>query len=228
MANFEPLKQLFVDAHTLTKMKLQTLPHGPEFDLVLKQSGNLPLLPVTVASIEGKVARGVELTTKGDFSNALKTYRSCLQSITLMAVTTAAEQKTIQQLIKKIVEYITAMRIELERKKTVQQNPAAVERIAELGCYMTLCGMENAHKFLSLKNAFTFNYKNKNYITAAHFARQVVDLEATGVSNYSLFCLSRLTIPPCFLLSRYLLRSLRLWLSTKSTTQLANSWAPTP
>jgi len=100
-----------------------------------------------------------------------------------MAVTTKAEQKTIAGLIRKIVEYTTAMRIELERKRNVQSDPTNIVRIAELACYMTLCGMENAHKFLAFKNAFTFNYKNKNFITAAHFARQVVDLESTGVSK---------------------------------------------
>jgi len=42
---------------------------------------------------------------------------------------------------------------------------------------MTLCNMENAHKFLAYKSAFTLLYKMGNFITAAHFARQVVALE---------------------------------------------------
>ena len=47
---------------------------------------------------------------------------------------------------------------------------------------MTLCGMETAHKFLAFKGAFTSNYKAQNFITAAHFARLVTDLENSGVS----------------------------------------------
>lgn len=47
---------------------------------------------------------------------------------------------------------------------------------------MTLCGMEIAHKFLAYKNAMNTTYKLENHITAAHFARQVLDLEPTGVS----------------------------------------------
>jgi coatomer subunit alpha len=83
-----------------------------------------------------------------------------------------------------MVEYITAMRIEIERKKLVAANTDPV-RVAELACLMTLCNMENAHKFLAFKNAFTLLYKMGNFITAAHFARQVVALEPHGVSNFS-------------------------------------------
>lgn len=101
--------------------------------------------------------------------------------ITLLALCSKEEAKLVKDLITKVVEYITAMRIELERKKQVAEKGNQV-RISELGCYMTLCGMENAHKFLAYKNAFTFNYKMQNFITAAHFARQIVDLESTGVS----------------------------------------------
>lgn len=48
---------------------------------------------------------------------------------------------------------------------------------------MTLCGMETPHKFLAYKNAFNINYKAQNFLTAAHFARLIVDLEPTGVSK---------------------------------------------
>jgi len=42
--------------------------------------------------------------------------------------------------------------------------------------------MKTEHKFLAYKSAFTLNYKANNFITASHFARQVIDLESTGVS----------------------------------------------
>ena len=49
---------------------------------------------------------------------------------------------------------------------------------------MTLCAMENAHKFLAYKTAMNNNYKVQNNITAAHFARQVLDLEPSGVNIF--------------------------------------------
>jgi hypothetical protein len=89
--------------------------------------------------------------------------------------------KVVDQLVKRLVEYITAMRIELERKRLVAANSEDITRITELSCYMTLCGMDNAHKFLAYKNAMNGNYKIQNFITAAHFARLVLELESTGI-----------------------------------------------
>lgn len=67
VVNFAPLKQLFVDAYTANRMKLRTLPHGPAWDLKLKTSGMMPLLPVTVQSVEEGMTKGRNLTAKGDF-----------------------------------------------------------------------------------------------------------------------------------------------------------------
>jgi hypothetical protein len=47
-----------------------------------------------------------------------------------------------------------------------------------------MCGMEIAHKFLAYKNAMNTTYKLENHITAAHFARQVLELEPTGVTIF--------------------------------------------
>jgi len=41
--------------------------------------------------------------------------------------------------------------------------------------------MKIEHKFLAYKSAF--NYKANNFITASHFARLVIDLESSGVSD---------------------------------------------
>ncbi len=59
----------------------------------------------------------------------------------------------MQALTKRLVEYITAMRIELERKRLVAAKTDDSVRVTELSCYMTLCGMDNAHKFLAYRNA---------------------------------------------------------------------------
>lgn len=94
------------------------------------------------------------------------------------------EQKELVEFTKKITEYAMAMRIELERKRLASSGDQSEEtkvRMVELSCYMTLCGMEVAHKFLAYKNAMNATYKLENHITAAHFARQVLDLEPTGI-----------------------------------------------
>jgi hypothetical protein len=88
-----PLKQLFVDALTLTRARVQPLPHGPSLNLVLKASHVLPLLPVTVSSIQAQMNRGIELMTAYDLGNCMKAFRACIQMVPLLAITTV-EQKT--------------------------------------------------------------------------------------------------------------------------------------
>jgi coatomer subunit alpha len=85
-------------------------------------------------------------------------------------------------LIKRAGEYIVALRLELERGE-LEKSGGDIVRQLECICYNSLCGMETAHKYLFFKRAFKVCYKAKNFITAAHFARQVIDLEPTGVSN---------------------------------------------
>lgn len=46
-----------------------------------------------------------------------------------------------------------------------------------------MCGLENAHKYHVLKSAMTTTYKIGNNVTAAHFARAIIDLESTGIFN---------------------------------------------
>ena len=78
MSNFAPLKQLFVDGMTLNRVKLQTLPHASNFDLRLKTTATLPFLPVSIRSLEDKMAQGIDLTTKGDFVGSLAVFRSLI------------------------------------------------------------------------------------------------------------------------------------------------------
>lgn len=78
VSNFAPLKQLFVDAHTLNRVKLQTLPHAPHFDLQLKTTATLPLLPVSITNLEERMAKGIDCTTKGDFVQSLATFRGLI------------------------------------------------------------------------------------------------------------------------------------------------------
>jgi len=169
-----------VDIHTLTKFKLQTIPHTAAMDYQLRFIDQ-PLVGVGISTLQKMFSKGIELTTKGDFNGAIVAFRSCLQFVPLIIVSSDTMMGVLDALVKRLVEYITAMRIELERKRLVAAGSQDMMRITELSCYMTLCGMDNAHKFLAYKNAMNGNYKIQNFITAAHFARLVLDLEPTGI-----------------------------------------------
>ena len=77
--------------------------------------------------------------------------------------------------MKQLVEYIMAMRIELERRQMASV-PGNEARVLELNCYMTLCNIQPVHKFLCYKQAMTANYKAENFITAAHFCKLIMNL----------------------------------------------------
>ena len=83
----------------------------------MRTAHSIPLAAVTVDSVVGKYERGIDLTTKGEFNQALDVFRQCMQCVPLVVVNSQEKQKGLLELIRKISEYITAMRIELERKK---------------------------------------------------------------------------------------------------------------
>jgi len=145
----------------------------------MRFQNQIPYSPINLGSLQAKYNKAIEFTTKGDFPNALLVFKSCLQSIPLMILTQKEGQ--LEKLVKDCTEYVTAMRLEIERKKLVSQGSENNLRMTELSCYMTFCGMENAHKFLAFKNAMNNNYKMNNFITASHFARLVLDLEPSGI-----------------------------------------------
>ena len=100
VGNFAPLKQLFVDTLTLSRVKMQALPHGPQTDMQLKTSATVPLLPVSIRSLEDKMAKGIDLTTKGDFVASLATFRELIQSVPLIAVASAQEANRVKAILK--------------------------------------------------------------------------------------------------------------------------------
>ena len=81
----------------------------------LKTTATLPLLPVSLQSLEDKMVKGIDLTTKGDFVGSLGVFRSLIQATPMMAVFSQQEVAKVKALIRQAVEYVTAMRLELER-----------------------------------------------------------------------------------------------------------------
>ena len=47
---------------------------------------------------------------------------------------------------------------------------------------MCVCRMEDAHRFLSLKNAIGVAYKLGNNITASHLCKRVLDYQGSPVN----------------------------------------------
>lgn len=158
ITDYAPFKQLFVDVYTLSKVKMQTMPHTSPLDYRLRFIDQ-PIVCLTLQMLQKMFTKGKEMTTQGDFVGAILAFRNCLQSIPLLAVTSDQALADVKKLTALLVEYITAMRVEIERKRLLTEKSDDTVRMAELSCYMTLCGMDKAHKFLVYKNALQNNYK---------------------------------------------------------------------
>ena len=136
---------------------------------------------MSLASLEAACTRGVELTTKGDFVDALEAFRCCLRSVCLVSLRDATEEGSVKLLMARVVEYATFLRIQLELKKL--EGSSDLVRIGELACHVTLCQVNDVHRYLALKQTQAKLFKMGNFMTAGHFARQILALEPAGVSN---------------------------------------------
>lgn len=68
-------------------------------------------------------------------------------------------------------EYLTATRLELQRKKTDNST-----RQMELAAYFTHCNLQPKHAGLALKLAMSAAYKHKLLTSAGAFARRLLEL----------------------------------------------------
>lgn len=65
----------------------------------------------------------MNFTTEGNFSEAVKQFKKCIQIIPLFVAKNEAQEKEARILIKSCSEYITAMRCQIEKQK----QPATVK-----------------------------------------------------------------------------------------------------
>lgn len=79
----------------------------------------------------------------------------------------------VRELLDIAREYMTAVRLKLA---IAELGGADGVRATELWAYMTHCNLQPGHLFLALKFAMGEAFKIKNFITAASFARRLLEL----------------------------------------------------
>ena len=84
-----------MDIYTLTKSKIQTLPHLAPNNFEHRQTGCTPLSPISLDTLQTSVNKGIEHTTKGEFQQALDTFRLALQTVPLMSVSSQSDIKEV-------------------------------------------------------------------------------------------------------------------------------------
>jgi len=175
--NADPLMPLFKQAYWATCSSLPALPQSPSLNWPLLSSGNMkgrdvcPVLLFTVQHVLDQVKDANQKTSAGNFKDALPTFRNALQCIPLSFATDAKEEQMLTEMIEVCREYTNAMRLELTRKAL---DPTNVARNIELAAYFTCCKLNGSHSFLALQTAMATAFKGQNFVTAASFAKRLV------------------------------------------------------
>jgi len=175
--NADPFEPLFRDAYWATCSGLAGLPQSPSLHWPLLSEGHAksrevtPTILFAVQGILDKVKDALKLTTQGKFAEALENFRCVLQSIPLSVAQDAKEEQQLTEMIEMCREYVNAMRLEVTRKAL---DPTLVARSVELSAYLTCCKLQPAHQILTLRVAMSTSYNAQNFVTAASFAKRLV------------------------------------------------------
>ncbi|KAJ5075405.1 coatomer subunit alpha [Anaeramoeba ignava] len=174
--NFKPLKNLFLNTYLGTHSTLFGFSNLNPIPLEITsfQTEKSLSIPLKMEIIKKEFKKALDLTTSGKFSESMKIFQNILFSIPLLIVDDLSEVKEAQKLITICKEYITAFKIEEERRKSSKD----IKRSLEMSCYFTHCNLSLNHLILSLRSAMFLNFKAKNYGIALTFAKRVLELGA--------------------------------------------------
>jgi len=91
-------------------------------------------------------------------------------------VGTKAEAADLKTALALITEYKVALRLIVASRSIEATDAASQTRQMELSSYATHCALEPSHLMLNLNLAMITSFKHKNFITAASFARRLLEM----------------------------------------------------
>ncbi|KAK9108942.1 hypothetical protein Sjap_017002 [Stephania japonica] len=186
--NFIPLKSMFLDLNNGSHSYLRAFSSAPVISLAVERgwsesaSPNVrgpPALVFNFSQLEEKLKASYRATTNGKFTEALRLFLGILHTIPLIVVDSRREVDEVKELIIIAKEYVLGLKMELRRRE-IKDNPV---RQQELAAYFTHCNLQMPHLRLALQNAMTVCFKAKNHITAANFARRLLETNPTNESQ---------------------------------------------
>jgi len=175
--NFEPLKSKFVGVFCGATTSVPGLALAPALALPLQRTGasdakTLPAICLKLPSMITTLKSAYKAFHSGQFAESLVLFKSVVQSIPMVVTSTRSEASEVRELLEIAREYITAIRLKL----AIGDLSGDPVRSTELWAYMTHCNLQPNHLFLALKFAMGEAFKIKNFITAASFARRLLEL----------------------------------------------------
>ena len=144
---------------------------------------SLPRTSLKLKNLVDGVRSGYRLFQTGKFNDSKAAFMSVMTDIPLVVTDNRNEANEVKEMLEICREYITAIRI----KGAISENASSSVRTTELSAYFTHCNLQPSHLLLALRSAMGTAFKNKNFISAASFARRLLELpDMSGPRNADL------------------------------------------
>ncbi|KAI8377703.1 coatomer protein alpha subunit [Radiomyces spectabilis] len=184
VVNFEPLKPYFLSISQASCVYLSSMPSNPTLPFYLRRqpedSNPRTSLPVTVHNFQHIVSNqlqlGYKLFSDGRLAASATQFKHVLHSILFTVVANKVEADEVEQLIGICKEYIMGLAIETKRRATAGTEPESLKRALELAAYFTHSQLQVPHLRLALRQAMKQAFRLRNFSTATHFARRLLEL----------------------------------------------------
>ncbi|KAH8113922.1 coatomer subunit alpha-2 [Phellopilus nigrolimitatus] len=165
IVNFEPLKPLFLSVYRSAHVYLSPNASLPPLQLHLRRniedssaSRVLPVAVKTLQSIKPELHDGYRAVSGNKLAEAKVAFKSALQTLLLVPISSDAEAAEWRNLVTSTREYLLGVSLELERRKVAETDPA------------------NAKRSLELAAAIGVFAKANNHATSAKLARRLLEL----------------------------------------------------
>ncbi|KAG6890249.1 hypothetical protein C0992_002658 [Termitomyces sp. T32_za158] len=184
VVNFALLKPTFISIYRSSHTYLSPVASLPPLQLHVRRnimeastSRVLPVAARSLQSVRSELAEGYRLVSGNKLSEAQATFRSVLQSLLLVVLSSDDEAKLWRETVTAAREYLLGVSIELERRRVVEVEPDNIRRNLELAAYFTQCELQPPHMQIALRSAIGAFTKANNHAHAARFAKRLLDLK---------------------------------------------------
>jgi coatomer subunit alpha len=133
---------------------------------------SLPRTSLKMKNLVAGIRAGYRLFQGGKFNDARNAFISVLIDIPMVVTDNRSDANEIKEMLEICREYITAIRI----KSAISENADDPARSTELSAYFSHCNLQPSHLLLALRAAMGTAFKHKNFISAAGFARRLLEL----------------------------------------------------
>lgn len=180
VSDFDVLKSAMVGSYIGSTMSMPGVPGSGSMTVPLLAndsaghpgSESLPRTSLKMKKLVAGIRSGYRFFQGGKFNDAKATFASILVDIPLVVTEDRNETNEVKEMLEICREYITAIRI----KGAITENASNPARCTELSAYFTHCNLQPAHLLLALRSAMGTSFKFKNFISAASFARRLLEL----------------------------------------------------